>query len=271
MAGLLNCVDMPSLPSATTPSSAPARSPKPLSESFLRVWIPTLVVALFIITFVVQPFDIPSGSMENTLLIGDHLLADRVRLSPPPSWAPGLLPYRPLQHGDIVVFMGTPADVTAQPGEHIVKRLIGLPGDHIKLVHGVVYRNGQALVEPYVIHTGGYDPARDDWPNGGPLFDTSAQWAAVMPNYLRNGEVVVPPGEYFCMGDNRDNSLDSRYWGFVPAANVIARPSVIYWSYRSDESDYEAQGMGDRLGSLVSVIIHAPTRTRWGRTLHVPR
>src|SRR5690348_4388070 len=154
------------------PSTAAAK-PKPLSESFLRVWIPTLVVALFIITFAVQPFDIPSGSMENTLLIGDHVLADRVRMSPPAAWAPWLLPYRPLQHGDIVVFLATPADVTAQPGEHIVKRLIGLPGDHIKLVHGVVYRNGKALVEPYVIKTGGYDPARDDWPNGGPLFDTS--------------------------------------------------------------------------------------------------
>jgi signal peptidase I len=199
------------------------------------------------------------------------VLADRVRMSPPASWAPWLLPYRPLRHGDIVVFLATPADVTAQPGEHIVKRLIGLPGDHIKLVHGVVYRNGQALVEPYVIKTGGYDPARDDWPNGGPLFDTSDQWAQALPNYLQNGEVVVPPGEYFCMGDNRDNSLDSRYWGFVPAANVIGRPSIVYWSYRSDESDYQAQGLGDRLGGLVSVIIHAPTRTRWSRTFHLPK
>ncbi|MGH9416342.1 MAG: signal peptidase I, partial [Terriglobales bacterium] len=130
---------------------------RPLSESFLRVWIPTLVVALFIITFVAQPFDIPSGSMESTLLVGDHLLADRVRLSPPAHWAGALMPYRPLQHGDIVVFLATHADVSlgdTAPGTHIVKRLMGLPGDHIKLVHGVVYRNGQALVEPYVIHTG---------------------------------------------------------------------------------------------------------------------
>lgn len=251
------------------PPSTPTQ--RPLSESFLRVWMPTLVVALFIITFVAQPFDIPSGSMENTLLIGDHLLADRVRLSPPASYAPWLLPYRPLRHGDIVVFMSTPDDPSAPPGTHIVKRLIGMPGDHIRLVHGQVYRNGRAVPQPYVITTAAYDPSRDDWPNGGPLFETSPGWAAQMPNYIRDGELVVPPGMYFCMGDNRDNSLDSRYWGFVPQANVIGRPSVVYWSYRSGPSDYEAQGMGDRFGSLFSVLIHAPTRTRWSRTLHLPK
>ncbi|HXR96952.1 MAG TPA: signal peptidase I [Terriglobales bacterium] len=254
----------------------PKTTPTPLAETFLRVWIPTLVVALFIITFVVQPFDIPSGSMENTLLIGDHLLADRVRLSPPPNdWTRVLLPYRGLQHGDIVVFLATQNDtappINTPPGEHVVKRLIGLPGDHIKLVHGVVYRNGQALVEPYAIHTGGYDPGRDDWPNGGTPLETAPGWQAALPQYLQDGAVVVPPGQYFCMGDNRDNSLDSRYWGFVPEANLIGRPSVIYWSYQSDESDYLAQGMGDRIAGLLSVIIHAPTRTRWSRTLRLPR
>lgn len=246
---------------------------RPLSESFLRVWIPTIVVALFIITFVAQPFDIPSGSMENTLLVGDHLLADRVRLSPPAPWAGPLMPYRPLRHGDIVVFLATQADVSlggTAPGTHIVKRLIGLPGDHIKLVHGVVYRNGQALVEPYVIHTGVYDPTRDDWPNGGTPLETAPSWAAALPNYLQDGAVVVPPGQYFCMGDNRDDSLDSRYWGFVPAANIIARPSIVYWSYRSTESDYEATGFGNRVGALLMTLWNFPTHTRWLRTFHRP-
>lgn len=243
----------------------------PLSETFLRVWIPTLVVAIFIITFVAQPFDIPSGSMENTLLIGDHLVADRVRLAPPASYAPHLLPYHSLQHGDIVVFMSTPNDASAPPGTHIVKRLIGVPGDHIKLVHGVVYRNGKALVEPYVIHTGGYIPALDDWPNGGPLFETAPQWQADQAQYVRDGELVVPEGKYFVMGDNRDNSLDSRFWGFVPEANVIGRPSVIYWSYESSEGDYQAAGLADRIGGVVAEILHFPTRTRWSRTLKLPR
>ncbi len=256
---------------AAKPSEPSARPD--LRDTFLRVWIPTLVVALFIITFVAQPFDIPSASMENTLLIGDHLLADRVRLSPPPSYAAALLPYHSLQHGDIVVFLATRNDVSlgTTPGEHIVKRLIGLPGDRIKLVHGTVYRNGKALVEPYVIRNGSYDPARDNFPDGGPLMESAPAWEAALPQYVHNGELVVPPGEYFCMGDNRDDSLDSRYWGFVPRANIIGRPSVIYWSYRSSEADYEQQGLANRLGALVSTIIHFPTRTRWSRTLHLPR
>ncbi len=256
---------------AAKPPVPPARPD--LKETFLRVWIPTLVVALFIITFVAQPFDIPSASMENTLLIGDHLLADRVRLSPPPSYAAALLPYHRLQHGDIVVFLATRDDVSlgTTPGEHIVKRLIGLPGDRIKLVQGVVYRNGQALVEPYVIRNGSYDPARDNFPNGGPLMESAPAWQAALPEYVHNGELVVPPGHYFCMGDNRDDSLDSRYWGFVPRANIIGRPSIIYWSYRSSEADYEEQGLANRLGALVSTLIHFPTRTRWSRTLHLPR
>lgn len=248
-------------------------APPPLSESFLRVWLPTLVVALFIITFVVQPFDIPSASMQNTLLIGDHLLADRVRLSPPAKWMGGLMPYRPLQHGDIVVFLATPADVSlgTAPGEHIVKRLIGLPGDHIKLVNGSVVRNGQTLVEPYVVRSGTYLPARDDWPNAGTPFDTAPMWQAALPQYVQDGEVVVPPGHYFCMGDNRDDSLDSRFWGFVPQADFIGRPSVIYWSYRSDASDYEATGLMDRLEGVLSVLVHSPVRTRWSRTLRLPK
>lgn len=250
--------------------SSPAAAP--LQETFLRVWIPTLVVALFIITFVAQPFDIPSGSMENTLLVGDHLLADRVRLSPPAAWAPWLLPYHRLQHGDIVVFLATQADVSlgTVPGTHIVKRLIGLPGDHLKLVHGTVYRNGQALNEPYVIQTAAYDPSRDDWPNGGPLPETAPEWGLDLSQYVHNGELVVPAGEYFCMGDNRDNSLDSRYWGFVPAANIIGRPSLIYWSYRSTEADYQPGGVMDRIGGLVDTLLHLPTRTRWSRTFHLP-
>lgn len=253
------------------PKSAP--TPRPLQDSPLRVWLPTLVVALFIITFVAQPFAIPSGSMENTLLIGDHLVADRVRLSPAAAWAPGVLPYRDVQHGDIVIFLATANDVSlgTPPGEHIVKRVIGVPGDRIKLVHGVVWRNGSPVNEPYVITTAGYDPSRDDWPNGGPLMETAPAWAAALPQYIHNGELVVPPGEYFCMGDNRDNSLDSRYWGFVPRANIIGRPSVIYWSYRSSPSDYETTGAAARLGGLLDEIIHAPFRTRWDRTLHLPK
>ncbi|MGH9476891.1 MAG: signal peptidase I [Terriglobales bacterium] len=256
------------------PLQSPAKAPRPLQDTPSRVWLPTLVVALFIITFVAQPFAIPSGSMENTLLIGDHLVADRVRLAPATTWAPGLLPYRNIQRGDIVIFLASPNDVASSgtpPGTHIVKRVIGIPGDHIKLIHGVVWRNGQPVHEPYVITTAAYDPSRDDWPDGGPLMETAPAWAAALPQYVRDGELVVPPGDYFCMGDNRDNSLDSRYWGFVPRANIIGRPSVIYWSYRSTESQYETVGFWAHLGGVLDEVIHFPFRTRWNRTLHLPK
>ncbi|MGH9483252.1 MAG: signal peptidase I, partial [Terriglobales bacterium] len=109
-------------------------------------------------------------------------------------------------------------------------------------------------------------------PNGGQLDAQVADaWAATLPRFLEDGEVVVPPGQYFCMGDNRDDSLDSRYWGFVPQANLIGRPSLIYWSYRSTENDYEAQGLASRFGGLVLELLNAPLRTRWLRTFHVPR
>ncbi len=259
------------------PAAKPARPPKPLSENFIRVWAPTLVAALFIITFNVQAFEIPSGSMEKTLLIGDHLLVDRIRLSPPSRYLGGLEPYRPIRRGDIVVFM-TP--VRFEKGLHLVKRVIGVPGDRIKLVNGVVYRNGKAVAEPYALRypvdcdAAPFDPARDDWPNGGPLMDTWPHWASTQAQYINDGQVVVPPGHYFVMGDNRMCSWDSRYWGFVPQANIIGRPEIVYWSYRSKASQYEfpAQAsLSKDVGGWLSVLWHFPTRTRWARTFHIVR
>lgn len=238
----------------------------------MRVWAPTLVAALFIITFNVQAFEIPSSSMEKTLLIGDHLLVDRVRFAPPSGYLHGLEPYRPLEHGDIIVFMSP-----ATAGLHLVKRVIGLPGDRLKLVNGVVWRNGQPLNEPYVMRypvdcpgVPLVDPARDNWPDGGMLDETTPQWAATQAQYIHDGEVTIPPGHYFMMGDNRLCSFDSRYWGFVPQDSIIGRPSLIYWSYTSEESDYESTGLA-RVGGWISTIIHFPTRTRWGRTFKIIR
>ncbi len=255
----------------TTP--AKATKEKSLSENFIRVWAPTLVVALFIITFIVQAFEIPSASMEKTLLIGDHVLVDRARFSPSPTLFSGLLPYRPLERGDIVVFMSV-----TDPGMHLVKRVMGLPGDHIKLVDKVVYRNGVALKEPYAIHqaTPGcmdwipFINGRDNWPSG-ELDQETPKWADAMSQYLQNGEIVVPSGHFFVMGDNRDCSYDSRYWGFVPDQNLIGRPVLVYWSYESKEQDYEHVSISDRLTSLVSTVAHFATRTRWARTFHITK
>jgi signal peptidase I len=186
----------------------------------------TVVIAMFVITFTVQAFQIPSESMEKTLLIGDYLLVDKVHYGPPGVWD-FLLPYRPLRRGDAVVFR-YPVKTT----DHFVKRVIGLPGDHVHLFHKRVYINGEPLTEPYaVFRRGSYESFRDDFP-GGPGFhsDVTASWHVQMRKLVHNGELVIPQNSYFVLGDNRDNSLDSRFWGLVPAESIVGRPLVIYWS-----------------------------------------
>lgn len=221
-----------------------------------------LVTGLFIITFIVQAFEIPSSSMENTLLIGDHVFVNREVFSPHTSWLGPLLPYRNPNDGDIVVFLSP-----AEPGLYVVKRIMGIPGDHIHLKDGVVYRNGQALNEPYVIHNGTFNPYRDNFPAVPPL-DSSVtpEWHLLMGSHIENFELVVPPDSYFAMGDNRDVSYDSRYWGFIPRENIIGRPLFIYWSFETPPNQYQKRSVGDRLGFVAHMIIHFFDETRWSRT-----
>ncbi|MGH9570912.1 MAG: signal peptidase I, partial [Candidatus Angelobacter sp.] len=194
----------------------------------LQAVLTILVIVLFTITFVVQAFRVPSESMENTLLVGDFLLADKLHFgdgSSGGSWS-RILPYRAIQHGDIIVFQSPVEDLL------LVKRVIGLPGDHIHMRAGVVYRNGIPLHEHYVIHTFPYfNFYRDNFPTQ--LYvtaDVNRKWRRNMTRYMEDGDLVVPHNSYFVMGDNRDRSLDSRYWGFVPRGNVLGRPLVIYMS-----------------------------------------
>ena len=225
-----------------------------------------LVTGLFIITFNLQAFEIPSSSMENTLLIGDHVFVDRVSYAPRTPWFP-IVPYRDLQHGNIVVFLHP-----AQPGTYVVKRVIGVPGDHIHLRDGVVYRNGQELVEPYVIHSRhDYNPYRDNFP-AVPAEDANGvppEWRLTMGNHIENGDIVVPPDAYFGMGDNRDVSYDSRFWGFIPRENVIGRPVFIYWSFETPAGQYLKTSFADRLAFIGKVVIHFFDETRWRRLLRM--
>lgn len=236
--------------------------PKETQVEFMASLAVTFVMVLFIMTFVGQTFAIPSSSMENTLLIGDHLFVNRLGFAPRSKYIGPLLPYREIKRGDIIVFLSP-----AEPDKHLVKRVIGIPGDHIHLRRGVVYRNGEALNEPYVIHTGirQYDVERDDFPSIVPEIGTP-YWQENMPKYLQGGDLVVPPDHYFAMGDNRDNSYDSRYWGFVPRENLIGQPIGIYWSFESDGRDYEQTDLGGRLKSIAHTVIHFFDRTRWERT-----
>jgi signal peptidase I len=233
-----------------------------------------LATVLFIMTFAFQTFAIPSSSMENTLLIGDHVLVDRERFAPATKWVGPLVPYRGVHRGDTAVFLSP-----EQPGLFLVKRIIGIPGDRIHLRGGVVYRNGEKLNEPYVKHVPaefynpGFDDYRDNFPAvpPSPAYVRNEKWREEMPSHIEGGDVVVPPNSYFAMGDNRDVSYDSRYWGFVPQANLIGRPLLIYWSFITSPEEYEMQSPSDRIQAVAHTVIHFFDETRWKRTLKIIR
>jgi signal peptidase I len=240
--------------------------PKETTAEFIASMAIVIVTGLFIITFALQAFEIPSSSMENTLLIGDHVFVDRMMLAPITRWIDKLIPYRDPRHGDIFVFISP-----AQPGLYVVKRVMGIPGDRIHLQDGVVYRNGERLNEPYVVRKGDYNAYRDNFPAvpAGVYDDVTESWRKKLPSYIHDGDLVVPPGSVFAMGDNRDVSLDSRYWGFVPRENVIGRPMFIYWSFVTPRDEYQHQDLSDRVAWLFDIVVHFFSKTRWSRMLHV--
>ena len=227
-----------------------------------------LVIGLFALTFIFQNFEIPSSSMEKTLLIGDHVLVDRITLAPPTKWAP-FIPYRNVKRGDIIVFF--------KPGEpdlSLVKRVVGIPGDHIHLRAGIVYRDGQPQNEPLADKPtdANYFPYRDDFPAIPPseASDVTATWSVELPTRIdASGDLVVPPGKYFAMGDNRTVSLDSRYWGFVPRENIVGRPLFVYWSFIQSGDQYEKTSLADRASFFLHTIVHFFDETRWKRTFHL--
>ena len=224
-----------------------AEKPRETTVEFLASLSAVLVTGLFIITFIVQAFEIPSSSMENTLLIGDHVFVNRVQFAPATYWTGPLLPYREIRRGDIVVFLHP-----AEAGLYVVKRIMGIPGDRIHLRDGVVYRNGERLDEPYVIHkTDGYNPYRDNFPAVSPADynGVTPEWQLVLKQHIQGDDLVVPPDSYFGMGDNRDVSLDSRYWGFIPKENVIGRPMFVYWSFETPPNQYLQKEVSERLSS----------------------
>lgn len=234
-----------------------------------------LVIGLFVMTFLFQNFAIPSASMEKTLLIGDHVVVDRTTLAPRSAWMP-LEHQRPVQRGDVIVFVKPNAEL---PDLILVKRAIGLPGDRIHLEHGVLFRNGQRVDEPQIaMPTDGgrdsYQTARDDFPRDleGIASDAAANnaagWSVDIHNHVQNGELIVPPNSIFAMGDNRTESLDSRYWGFVPQANIIGRPLFVYWSFVTPAEIGEQTGASHAVNWLLHEATHFLSDTRWKRTFH---
>jgi signal peptidase I len=228
-------------------------------KSTLREYFESIVIAvilaLFIRTFVVQAFKIPTGSMEETLLIGDHLLVNKFVFGPAATGVErALLPIGTIRRRDVLVFK-----YPEEPSRDFIKRVIGLPGETVELREKKVYINGTALDEPYVHFLS---------PSSGPSELHEVTSFDVRERY---GPVTVPPDHYFMMGDNRDNSQDSRYWGFLPRENIKGKSLVIYWSYQAEREDYQDESAGATVKGLVSVFAHFFTRTRWDRMFHQTR
>ena len=249
---------------AEQPATPPEAPRLYLQRSFIAEWTVTIILLLFGTTSLVQAFVIPTGSMEDTLLIGDHLLVDKLSYGPSGPVSKHVLPYCDIKRGDIIVFR-YPVDIQ----QTFVKRCIGVPGDRIKLVNKQLVLNGKTVAEPYVYHKTEYiDSYRDNFP-GEPNVHVAEAAQDMLTGHVQNGEVVVPPDCYFAMGDNRDSSLDSRYWGFVPRGNIIGKPLIIYWSY-----DAPTDALSDPTMSwnhVLDLVEHFPTKTRWSRTFRLIR
>jgi signal peptidase I len=228
-----------------------------------------LAVGLFVLTFVFQNFMIPSSSMASTLLVGDHVLVERETLAPA-SRVP-FLHYREVHRGDVVVFY---KPVEEANGEHmiLVKRVVGIPGDRIHLRNGIVYLNGIAQDEPQAAKPtpSNYDPYVNDFPSVGSSVEPNVTpaWSERLPAYIRDGDLVVPGNSYFVLGDNRTNSMDSRFWGFVPRENILGRPLFVYWSIVMPETGIEEIPLAQRADSTLHEFIHFFDETRWSRTFH---
>jgi signal peptidase I len=232
------------------------------TRDFITEWALNILILLFGTTTLVQAFIVPTPSMDTTVRVGDHLLVDKLSYAPSDSFSRHLLPYTEPKRGDVIVFR-YPMDIS----QNYVKRCMGVPGDHIKVVDKDLYLNGKKLVEPYIQHIfPRIEAYRDNFPSEpyGPVYDRARKMLA---ENVVNGEVVVPEGSYFAMGDNRDNSLDSRYWGFVPRENIIGKPLVIFWSYDAPTEDW----VDYNSNHFIDLAKNFFTKTRWDRTLKLVR
>lgn len=234
-------------------------------RSFVAEWSVTIVLLLFGTTTLLQAFVVPTGSMEDTVLIGDHMFVDKLSYSPHGAVSKFLLPYTEVKRGDVIVFK-----FPINPRENYIKRIIGVPGDRLRLVNKDLYLNGKKASEPYVVHKTSYiDSYRDNFPSE-PNTRLAEPAYKMLAENVANGELTIPPGHFFAMGDNRDNSLDSRYWGFVPRENIVGKPAIIFWSY-----DTSTERLADpniiSLDHILDLALNFFSKTRWKRTFMIPK
>lgn len=273
----------PSTPSQTGAASAnPPVTQAPPEKSFIErfllaknnisetqrgtiaEWTVTILLLLFATTTLVQAFVIPTGSMEDSLLIGDHLLVDKLAYSPKGGLTQHLLPYQDVKRGDIIVFR-YPEDIR----QTFVKRAIGVPGDHIRIENNQLFLNGKAVQEPYKVHKDNFfDSYRSNFPSE-PSQRVYPGAEEMLAKHVKNNEIIVPDNCYFAMGDNRDRSLDSRYWGFVPRSNIIGKPLIIYWSYESSTENLAGSPLNPE--HLKDLALNFFSKTRWNRTFQLIR
>lgn len=262
------------LPPAPNPAPpAPGREPVIHHHEvliMLQTTLTFLVGALFVLTFIAQPYRIPSGSMEDTLLVGDFLLVNKIVFANPGPWR-HLLRYRPVKRDDIVVF-----HYPVEHSLHLVKRVVGIPGDSVHLHHGVVFIDGRSQKEPFAMYISSYPSVfRDEFPTQNYTDPgVSSAWWVQMKQDVHHGDLVIPPSEYFVLGDNRNDSLDSRYWGFVPRQNIVGEPFLVYFSVisesRSEIAGFSGAGLSnDRLAHEHTWFGDLAGSARWDRIFHV--
>lgn len=252
----------PAPPAAAPPVAGPEQHEAP--RGAIAEWTVTILLLLFGTTTLVQAFVIPTGSMEDTLLIGDHLLVDKLSYAPAGPVSKFLLPFENVKRGDIIVFR-YPIDIK----QTFVKRVIGVPGDRLRVENKQVYVNGVKLHEPYKYHKTEYiDSYRDNFP-GEPNAQIYPPAEQMLREHVKNHEVVVPDNCYFAMGDNRDSSLDSRYWGFVPRENIIGKPLIIYWSYDAPTEQLANPSIG--IDHIKDLAMNFFSKTRWKRSFMLIR
>ena len=222
---------------------------KSVFREYFELIVETAVFVFFVMTFVVQAFQIPTGSMEPSLLVGDFLLVNKLAyVKPVFSWEAKILPRKEIERKDVIVFK-----YPKELNKDFVKRVIALEGEKIEIKNKQVYVNDEPISEPYKVH------------NESRIYTRSGYYSyddVIRDNY---GPVIVPAGHCFVMGDNRDNSADSRYWDFLPLSYIKGRPWVIYFSYRAERDAYKKTGVRDKLKKFVSFI----PRARWKRFLKV--
>lgn len=257
---------MDDAPASSAPPAPPLPPPNVTSSegSLLASLIVTIVLALFATTFLAQTFKIPSPSMVPALLVGDHLLVNKFVFGATGEWYDRFLPLRPIRGGDIIVFK-----YPYEEHPYYVKRVIAIPGDRVRIVDQHVYVNGSPLKEPYAVHDpSSADPYMFDFPPTDPFIvsgEVTPEWAATLRADTHDGDLVVPPDQYFVLGDNRDHSSDSRYWGFVPRDAIVGEPMFVYWSLKSAPTQSEPSSLAQKLAQLAKTLLDIPSRTRWNR------